>query len=340
MHQITLCQLFVQDVYMTTQFNIQDMLPISIVERETGLSKDVLRIWERRYGFPEPSRDAAGDRLYPRNQINRLRLIKRLIDSGLRPGKVIPQTEQQLQALAQAYAKPLLQSVPHDLDRYMRLIKKHEADELRRLFNLQLIRLGLPKFVTDIVEPLNVQIGEAWMRGELAIFEEHLYTEILISSLRVAINSLSAEACPPKVLLTTFPNELHSLGLLMVESLLAGDSAECISMGTQMPVSEIAASAIAHRADIVALTFSGAYPAQMIGKGLKELKDLLPAHVVIWAGGAAVTETRLRIDGVMFARTLSDVPKFLLSWRSKYTVRQASEEIHGQQMDESSRSVA
>ena len=33
------------------------LLNISAVERETGLSKDVLRIWERRYGFPEPRRD-------------------------------------------------------------------------------------------------------------------------------------------------------------------------------------------------------------------------------------------------------------------------------------------
>jgi MerR family transcriptional regulator, light-induced transcriptional regulator len=322
---------------MTIPTNHQDMLPISIVERETGLSKDVLRIWERRYGFPEPARDAVGDRLYPRNQIHRLRLIKRLIDSGLRPGKVIPQSEAQLQELAKICARPLLQSVPHDVDRYLRLIKKHQADDLKRLFNQQLVRLGLPKFVTDIIEPLNVQIGEAWMRGELAIFEEHLYTEIVLGSLRVAINALSAEASAPRVLLTTFPNEQHSLGLLMVESLLAGESAECISMGTQMPVSEIAASAMVHRADVVALTFSGAYPAQMIGKGLKELKALLPAHVVIWAGGGAVADTRLRIEGVMFARTLADVPKFLMAWRSKYSNRP---ETNYQQIGGTDRSVA
>jgi len=30
---------------------------ISAVERDTGLSKDTLRVWERRYGFPKPLRD-------------------------------------------------------------------------------------------------------------------------------------------------------------------------------------------------------------------------------------------------------------------------------------------
>ena len=40
------------------------LLNISAVERETGLSKDVLRMWERRYGFPKPDRDENGERQY------------------------------------------------------------------------------------------------------------------------------------------------------------------------------------------------------------------------------------------------------------------------------------
>ena len=54
------------------------LLNISAVERETGLSKDVLRIWERRYGFPEPQRDDNAERLYPPEQVAKLRTIKQL----------------------------------------------------------------------------------------------------------------------------------------------------------------------------------------------------------------------------------------------------------------------
>ncbi|MDQ5941447.1 MAG: MerR family transcriptional regulator, light-induced transcriptional regulator, partial [Pseudomonadota bacterium] len=60
---------------------------IGAVERDTGLAKDTLRVWERRYGFPQPERDANGERLYPAAQVERLRLIKRLMDQGFRPGK-------------------------------------------------------------------------------------------------------------------------------------------------------------------------------------------------------------------------------------------------------------
>ena len=72
---------------------------IAAVERDTGLSKDVLRIWERRYGFPVPDRDSNGERSYPADQVDRLRLIKRLMDQGHRPGKLIATPPDELTAL-------------------------------------------------------------------------------------------------------------------------------------------------------------------------------------------------------------------------------------------------
>jgi len=60
------------------------LLSIAAVERDTGLSKDTLRVWEKRYGFPCPERDRQGERSYPIDQVERLRLIKRLLDVGHR----------------------------------------------------------------------------------------------------------------------------------------------------------------------------------------------------------------------------------------------------------------
>src|SRR5437667_8806904 len=76
------------------------LLNISAVERETGLSKDVLRMWERRYGFPKPSRDDNGERQYSAAEVAKLRAIKRLMDVGMRPGKIIRATLDELNALA------------------------------------------------------------------------------------------------------------------------------------------------------------------------------------------------------------------------------------------------
>ena len=81
-------------------------LNISAVERETGLSKDVLRIWERRYGFPHPARDDNAERQYAAADVAKLRAIKRLMDTGLRPGKLIRQSLAELNTLAEKRVHP------------------------------------------------------------------------------------------------------------------------------------------------------------------------------------------------------------------------------------------
>ncbi len=66
----------------------EGLYPIGVVERDTGIGRDTLRIWERRYGFPEPVRNEKGERIYPEKQLRHLQRIRRLLDQGLRPGKV------------------------------------------------------------------------------------------------------------------------------------------------------------------------------------------------------------------------------------------------------------
>ena len=64
------------------------LFPIGVVEASTGIAKETLRAWERRYGFPMPVRDAAGERLYSAQQLGQLRDARRLIDLGARPGQI------------------------------------------------------------------------------------------------------------------------------------------------------------------------------------------------------------------------------------------------------------
>ena len=76
------------------------MFAIATVERDTGIGRDTLRIWERRYGFPTPMRNDKGERVYSAEQIRRLQRIRRVLDQGLRPGKVVPLDDEALDKLA------------------------------------------------------------------------------------------------------------------------------------------------------------------------------------------------------------------------------------------------
>ncbi|MCF7990331.1 MAG: MerR family transcriptional regulator [Thiohalocapsa sp.] len=55
---------------------------IGAVARLTGIPPDTLRVWERRYTVVSPIRSEAGTRLYRADDVGRLTLIKRLVDSG------------------------------------------------------------------------------------------------------------------------------------------------------------------------------------------------------------------------------------------------------------------
>lgn len=289
---------------------------IGAVERDTGLSKDTLRIWERRYQFPVPGRDAFGERVYPSDQVDKLRLIKRLMDQGMRPGKLMHHSVEELRALRQSHVSVAPESP--ELLILIDLVRRHRIDEFRTALGQQVVRLGLARFVIEVVAPLNNAVGEAWVGGELAIFEEHLYTESVKVVLRNAIASVPRHRGTPRVLLTTFPREEHALGLLMVEAVLALEGAHCVSLGVETPLPEIVRAARSQQADIIALSFSAAYGSGGLAEGLAELRAALPRGVELWAGGAGTLQLRKAPEGVVLMRNLDAVTARLSSWRTDH----------------------
>lgn len=295
-------------------------LNIAGAERATGLSKDTLRVWERRYGFPTPRRDAAGERLYPMAQIERLRLLKRLIDAGERPGRLMALPARELESRLHARQRDTADVAPPRpaIEAYIELLTSHDVERLRRQLGRAREQLGLARFVTEVVAPLNTRIGDGWMRGQIQVFEEHLYTESIQVLLREAIARLPVHAeAHPRVLLTTFPQEPHGIGLLMAEALMSLDGARCISLGTATPIWDIVLAAAAQRADVVALSFSGCMNPNQIVEGLAELRAKLPPAVDLWAGGAAPALHRRPVPGVRPIVTIDRVHEELTAWRQR-----------------------
>jgi MerR family transcriptional regulator, light-induced transcriptional regulator len=296
------------------------MLTIAQVERETGLSKDVLRVWERRYGFPTPSRSEWGDRLYDLQQVERLRLIKRLMDQGHRPGRLFSLAAEELTALAHPLPPAADESVASQL--FQPIIEQMVSDDdqgLRQSLSQLLAKQGLQRFVQDTVPQLNELVGVNWATGRLGIHQEHLYSEELSRLLRTAIGNLPPSSQRPRVLLTTLPGEEHGLGLLMVEGVLAPEGISCLSLGVQTPTENIVKAVVAHEVDVLVLSFSAAFPARQGLTALKLLRSRLSGSVEIWAGGG-MTRAVLgqKIDGVRWTPELRDCFTGLRDWRASH----------------------
>lgn len=297
---------------------ISHPMSIAAVERDCGIPKDTLRVWERRYGFPRPLRDPNGERLYPEAQVTTLRLLRRLIDAGHRPGKVVGRSDGELAILLEQLGEHAPQPVRPEARELLKLLAAYDAAGLRETLDALVRRIGLGAFVLELAPDLAAAVGAAWARGELEIHQEHLFTEQFINVLRSTIQSVQVAGPPPtrpRVLFSTIPREPHALGLLMAEAMFALQGCVGVSLGVQTPVPQIAAAAEAHRADILALSFSPIVPAAQAVASLRELRGLVPTSTEIWAGGGGCP--RRPIAGVILVRSLPAIGDAVEAWRTR-----------------------
>lgn len=303
----------------------EPLLSIAAAERETGLAKETLRAWERRYGFPLPERDAAGVRGYSRALVDRLCRIRGAILQGHRPGRLLALPAHELDALLATLAEPATDrpgpcepgALP--LADCLAALRAGGVGTLRHWLARGLARMGLAAFVVEGLAPLNDAIGRAWLAGRVAVYEEHLYSEAVQSLMRNALLPFQAglDASGPRVLLTTLPGEEHGLGLLMAEALMTLEACACLPLGVQTPVADIAAAMRAHRVDVVALSFTDSLPEAGAVAALAELRALLPAQAAIWVGGAAAAR-RGAVPGVRVLGGLDAIGPAVAAWRRDF----------------------
>lgn len=291
-------------------------LPIAMVERESGISKDALRVWERRYGFPTPERDDHGDRHYDESQVEKLKLIKKLIGIGHRPAKMVLLSAPELSALLsndttaeERENSPLAEEV-------IGILRAANHTGLIAALTQKLASDGLKQFVIEELAPLNGAIGQAWAQGKISIAQEHLYTEAIQRILRAYLQNLRTNQASPKVLLATLPGEQHGLGLLMVECVISVAGSTAISLGTEVPINEIAVAAQSHHCDAVAISFSRARTASFVTQGVKGIRELLDEKKELWIGGDGAAWLRQPLAGVLHLSNLRAVLDWTESWNS------------------------
>lgn len=303
---------------MSATTESQEGIPIASVEQATGIARATLRIWERRYGFPQPGRDARGERSYPDEQVRKLRLIAELMAQGHRPGRLVQLTLPQLASLSGTPGEGSGAQRPVTIDDpVIAALRRHDTPAVLRLLEDAVRERGLAGFITDRMARLNVDVGLAWARGELEVFEEHLYTECVQHVVRGQLARIAERpAGGPRVLLATFPEESHGLGLLMAQALLVLEGCPCSSLGVRVPLPQIVAASKVFAADIVGLSFTASLNPAHVLRGLEQLRGQLAPQVAVWAGGRSPVLARHRIAGVQPVAHIGEVPAAVAQWRA------------------------
>ena len=282
--------------------------PIGVIERDTGIGRDTLRVWERRYGFPDPARNEKGERVYPETQLRRLQRVRRLLDRGMRPGKLLPLGEGELDELEADLQPQAPEQTSGTVREILDAIRSADAWQVECLLRREYDKQGMQGFVLGTVVPLLQLVGELWIGGKLQVFQEHFLSGQLIRFLNAEISTMQQAAGRPRVVLATLPGEAHTLGLLMLAGILSSRGIAVINLGGEVPMDQIGQAVEQFHADVAGITFSGSYPYRTIREHLSELRERLADEVDIWIGGEGVRRLRKLPPGVARFNSLEALP--------------------------------
>src|SRR5919205_4676485 len=151
---------------------------IGAVTRLTGLSADVVRVWERRYGAVRPARSEAGTRLYSDADIARLRQLRQAVEKGHSIGQAARLSEEELRGVVSDLAQATDADSPYTVvrARFLEAITRMDvvtADlEMSRAATLFPAR----DLIKQIAAPLLEEIGQRWAHREFGVAHEHIAT--------------------------------------------------------------------------------------------------------------------------------------------------------------------
>lgn len=260
--------------------------PLRAAARLTGLSPDLLRAWERRYGVIEPTRTPGGTRRYRAADIERLLLVKGAVDAGHRVGQVAHLDAEELKrraGVAEGYPTAQGQGRDH-LDKILAALHRLDGVESQRLLSSHLSALGVSRFTREVAMPLVREIGELWGNQKMGIASEHLATGVFRSLLGSALQPTSTSLLGPKIVFGTLTGEPHELGLLMAALTALGAGAHPLYLGCELPVEDLLGSVEDVKASALALSIV-TLPRVDAEEFVNSLRRRLAGDIHLWLGG-------------------------------------------------------
>jgi methanogenic corrinoid protein MtbC1 len=278
--------------------------PIQVAANRSGLTQDLLRAWEKRYGVVEPGRSGGGQRLYSDDDVERLRLLRIVVDGGRRISDVARISTEELGQIAvedrveAAETQELPVVDPVALVDCLDAIERLDAVRLEETLHRQLLGSGSQNLIEGLVVPLMIEVGRRWHEGQLLAAHEHLATAVL----RGLVSRILADAQPrsPKgvIVVATTEGQAHEVGGLMAAATAASEGWRVVFLGAQLPCSEIVESVKQAGAGALALSYAWDNEAVDDLELMHEVFAALPARVVRLVGGAAASGARERITAM------------------------------------------
>ena len=294
--------------------------PIKVVAQKSGLSQHLIRAWEKRYGAVIPERSKNNRRLYNKQQVEKLVLLKKIVEHGYNIGSVADLPIKELKEIldSEATSHRLRKSENNDvtgakqaqyLEESLQSIVDLDANKLESILMEASVSLSIPELLNKLVIPLTETIGYWWSQGTLRVYHEHMATAVIktfLANLRIQMESTDNA---PRIIVATPKGQLHEIGALIVGVLSAWKGWGVTYLGPNLPAEEIAAAS--RKKDVKAIALSIVFPANdpAVIKELQRLRRFLPDKIIIIVGGRAAKSYLAMLEKIN-AVVINDIKHF------------------------------
>jgi MerR family transcriptional regulator, light-induced transcriptional regulator len=252
---------------------------IGELSRRAGVSADLLRAWERRYGLLRPTRSEGGFRLYSPQDEQRVALMRDHLERGLSAAQaarlILDETERRPDE------SPALARGAESLRQALEALDESAA---HTALDTLLANLSLETVLGEVVMPYLHELGERWERGEASVVDEHFASNLLRGRLLGLARGWD-RGLGPRALLACAPGEQHDLALIVFGLALRERGWRITYLGPDTPIDSLenAARTLEPAAVVIAVTT----PQRLAGTEASLRK--LARSVPLWIAGAAAS---------------------------------------------------
>ncbi len=262
------------------------LLRIGELSRRSGVSPELLRAWERRYGLLQPTRSQGGLRLYSLDDLERVRRMQHHLARGLAAAEAASLAAEEPPAASGNGS--LLADGKEELTE---AVAAFDEGRVHAALDALLATATTDSVLATVVVPYLHELGERWERGEASVAEEHFASAVLRGRL-LGLARGWGRGLGPAIVLACAPGEQHDLGLIAFGLALRARGWRIVYLGPDTPIASVGDAVRASGAVLAVLSAVTPVPFR---RHVDELRTLAGTHRLA-LGGAGAAKAHLDLE--------------------------------------------